>query len=480
MVKILQLLEEWGTSLSTKKIKTKGIAFKTLCNFLLIISIIIFLIWLLEISLFEPIYRSIQTENVEDINEDIVSNYEVYELDNYLRLSVENNCNIIIFKVEDKKAEILYNTSRTNNPIELNITINQFLNNLGNQSNVSYINSSKDSDVINVGEVRSFDSVNIYFYVSANVTPVSSAIEVSTMLLLIISIVSLITTFIVSLILSRKLSAPLQKLSEEAKELSNGNLDMKFTAIGYDEVETLSSTLNYSIEEIKKSDKLQKEVIQNVSHELRTPLTLIQSYAELIGDYSGNNPEKRKKHTKIIIEESKKLENLINDMLDLSKMQSKTIKYDFIQFNLSEVLEKLEDFYKTKYIEYEFVFKYPKKCIIKADKLRIEQVFINLINNAINYSQNENRKVIIELKKKKNEKVYTFSVKDFGIGIAEEDIGSIFTRHFRAFSAKRSVAGSGVGLSIVKEILDAHQLDIRVESKLNVGSSFYIDFFTVE
>ena len=455
--------------------KTNGINFKILISFLAIISIIFFLIWLLEIILFQPIYKKIQTNQVNNVNNEIVKNYPNYEFDDYIKLSIKNNCNILIFKVSGNSANILVNTTRNVDTIELNVIINELINKLGTKTTATYQSTSKGYDTINVGEVGSFNEENIYFYTGAVLTPINGFIQVSTAILLIITLASLAIAIVVSIILSKKISKPIQNISNEAKKLSTGDLDITFNEKGYNEIEDLSNTLNYSIEEIKKSQKLQKEVIQNVSHELRTPLTLIESYAELINDFSGDNPKKRKQHTDIILEESKKLESLINDMLDLSKMQANTIEYNMEEFNLSKSIEKFETFYKNKYKDFDFKFSYPKNCNIYADPKRIEQVMINLINNAINYSQKDNKKIIVSLKKIEENK-YKFSVQDFGIGISEEDQKQIFDRHFRSISAKRAVAGSGIGLAIVKEILNYHKFEYGVESEVDKGSTFYFVF----
>ncbi len=455
--------------------KTNGINFKILISFLTIISIIIFLIWLLEIILFQPIYKKIQTNQVNNVNNEIVKNYPNYEFDDYIKLSIKNNCNILIFKIVGNNANIIINTTRNVDNIELNLIINELIKNLGTKTTTTYQSTSKGYDTINVGEVGSFNEENIYFYTGAVLTPINGVIQVSTIILLIITLVSLAIAIVVSIILSKKISKPIQNISNEAKKLSTGDLDISFNEKGYNEIEDLSNTLNYSIEEIKKSQKLQKEVIQNVSHELRTPLTLIESYAELINDFSGDNPKKRKQHTDIILEESKKLESLINDMLDLSKMQANTIEYNMEEFNLSKSIEKFETFYKNKYKDFDFKFSYPKNCNIYADPKRIEQVMTNLINNAINYSQKDNKKIIVSLKKIEENK-YKFSVQDFGIGISKEDQKQIFDRHFRSISAKRAVAGSGIGLTIVKEILNYHKFEYGVESEINKGSTFYFVF----
>ncbi len=461
--------------MNTNKIKTKGIGLKILCSFLLIVSLMISLLWILEIILFEPIYKNIQKKKVEEVTAEIIRGYGSYELHDYLDLSGKNNCNIVIFKYDNNNIEILYNTSRIRDDFELKINVKQFLHSMGTNTSISYISGNSRMESVNVGEVKTINNEVVYFYVNSIITPASSAIEVFTILLIIITVASLIIAILISIYLSKRISKPLHKISYQAKELSAGNLDIEFSGKGYEEVENLADTLNYAIKEIKKSENLQREVVQNVSHELKTPLTLIKSYTELIDDYGINNVEKTKKHTKIILEETEKLENLISDMIDLSKMQSKTLEYKITKFNLSESLEKFEEFYKSAHLEYEIEFSYSKNCFVIADKVRIEQVIVNFLNNAINYSQKDNKKILVSLNRNLKEKFIRFSVQDFGIGIAKEDKDLIFDRHFRSLSAKRAVVGSGVGLAIVKEILNFHKFKYGVESELGKGSLFYFD-----
>ena len=248
----LKLSGEWDINL--KILNTKQIKFNILCNFLLIVSIIICLIWTLEILLFEPIYEKIQTNQVEKINSQIADNFGSHSIEDYYYISMENNCNVLIFKVNGSGVQILFNTHRTNNNIEISFTINNFINKLSNNTSVSYITTNKNFETINVGQVKDFNGEKIFFYSSSVLTPVSGVIEVSTLLLLIISIVSFVITVIVSIILARRISKPLQLISNQAKELSAGNLDINFSASGYEEVENISNSLNYSIQEIKKSD----------------------------------------------------------------------------------------------------------------------------------------------------------------------------------------------------------------------------------
>jgi signal transduction histidine kinase len=165
-------------------------------------------------------------------------------------------------------------------------------------------------------------------------------------------------------------------------------------------------------------------------------------------------------------------------MLDLSKLKSGLTEYNFETFNLSAMLENLQEVYTTQHFANGFTFKLKsiQNVYIKADYKRIEQVIMNLLNNAINYSK-ENKEIIIELKQQTSN-TFRLSIIDHGIGIAKENLSQIFDRHFRATNAKRVAVGSGIGLSIVKQILDAHKFEYGVISEEGKGSTFYINFKT--
>lgn len=436
------------------------------------------MIWALEIIFFKDIYENIKINEIKDVGSQVVENYDVDNLDALLQISFEKECNIIVFNVSGDVANILFSSSRISDIGALSLSISNMLTELGTKTQTTYIQDDRASyTTVTFAQVATVNEETIYFYVNAAITPVTSTVEVLTLLLIIATSIGFLITLIMSIIFSKKISQPIMQIASSAKQLSGGNLEVNFNNKEYDEVAELSNTLNYAIAEIKKSEDLQKDVIANVSHELRTPLTMIKSYAELIDDFSGDDKEKRTEHIKIILEETDRLEYLVNDILDLSKLQAGTMVYTKEDFNLSETLTKFEKYYTKKYRPqgYQFIFKYPKTVTINADKKRIEQVIINLINNAINYS-GDNKSIEITLVKVKNKNLYHLQIKDHGIGISKENQKQIFDRHFRSTNASRVIAGSGIGLSIVKQILNYHNFEFGVNSELNVGSTFFIDF----
>ena len=210
----------------------------------------------------------------------------------------------------------------------------------------------------------------------------------------------------------------------------------------------------------------------NVTHDLKTPLTMIKAYAEMIRDLHGDNKKKREKNLNVIIEETDRLNLLVNDVLDLSKFNAGTTKLEKEDFNLDELIKEILNRYQI-YIDkdgYSIEYESDGETIINADRARISQVIYNLINNALNYTGND-KKVFIKLKNGKVE------ITDTGKGIKKEDIDLIWDKYYKVDKTySRMQIGSGIGLSIVKNILELHEYKYGVDSKVGHGTTFY--FYT--
>lgn len=455
------------------KIDFKSVRYKLFTRILIVLIIVFVLLWLLEIFLYDNVYRNIMSKQVHDLDEEIVSLYTQDKTDKIENICEKKNLNVVVFKTYGFNYDILYSTSKKFEDLNNRLILRNVVSNLENQNSTYHYENIDDLENFICGRTIKVGEENIYFLTSAVVTPIDQTKTVNTFVLLISTITGLLIALFISRIFSHEITRPIHNLSNKAKELSKGNRNINFDSLEYSEVKILSNSLNYAVKEINKSDQLQKEVIQNVSHELRTPLTMIKSYTEMLQDFSKNDEKKRDEHLAIIKEQADKLEGLVNDMIDLSKLKSQTMVFNKTEFNLSESVKKLQDYYVNKFKDFTFDFDIEDNVIIFADQQRIEQVVINLINNAINYSQEQKD---IKVKLFNDNGTYNLEVEDKGIGISEEDLENVFDRHFRANSTRKATTGSGVGLSIVKEILEHHGFKYGVESKLNVGSKFYIKF----
>lgn len=318
--------------------------------------------------------------------------------------------------------------------------------------------------IVNCGE-------RTYFLVlDALQTPVLSINAAIGNQFIIIMIVMIVATFVLTMFLSRLISSPLMRMNNAARQLALGNYDVKFEGNECMETYELSNSLNHAASELKKSDSLQKELIANVSHDLRTPLTLIRGYAEVMRDIPGeNSPE----NVQIIIDETTHLSHLVSDMLDLSRIESGEMTPNMEDFSLTEVLREVSERYRkfTDKNGYKLNFIFDKNVYIHADKTMILQVLYNFINNAINYSYEEKEITIRQALEGNSVKI---SVTDKGDGIEKDKLAFIWDRYYKIDKThNRPKIGSGLGLSISKQILQKHSASFGVQSKVGSGSTFY-------
>ena len=225
-------------------------------------------------------------------------------------------------------------------------------------------------------------------------------------------------------------------------------------------------------QQLPKQEETRQQFISDVSHEFQTPLTAIQGFATILKNEKLTD-EQRQKYADIILFHSKRLSTLSRNMLQLTILDGEDVKLEVSEFSLIEqlnrVIETQDNLAISKNIEIEFDI--PKNDIlIEADESRLEQVWINLVNNAIKYT-NENGVVTISVKKTTKE--VEVSIEDTGVGMSKEAISHIFERFYRQ-DKSRSVEGNGLGLSIVKRIVDLHQGTIDVKSREDGGSQFIV------
>lgn len=325
-------------------------------------------------------------------------------------------------------------------------------------------------------QLVTYDNVVYIIMLNMIYTPLDSTVNTLNMQFVWIAAVLLFGAVVLSSIISYRIAIPLIRMNESAKKLAKGKYDADFGgdeySFSYREARELADTLNYASEELSKADKIQKDLIANISHDLRTPLTMITGYSEAMRDIPGENtPE----NAQVIIDESKRLTELVNDLLDLSKIQSDTIRIEKKSFNITYAIRKTMQRYSTLTSRDGFNIEFfaNEEVNIYADPTRMLQVVYNLINNAINYSGED--KIIRVYQTVVDGKV-KIAIKDNGEGIAPENLSKIWDRYYKVDRVhKRAVAGTGLGLYIVKEILEEHNATYGVESELGNGSTFWFE-----
>ena len=307
------------------------------------------------------------------------------------------------------------------------------------------------------------DGRQTFLIITSSITPLNTTIDVIKTQMILVSVVFVLLALAFSFYASMRIAKPIAKTNEAAKELARKNYGVAFNASGYREVEELNSTLNYAKTELAATEKLQQELIANISHDLRTPLTMITGYGEVMRDLPGENtPE----NIQIIIDEATRLSTLVNDLLDLSKLQSGALQAQKREFNLTDSVRAILERY-SKLVEQEgfnISFDSKEEVFINADELRISQVIYNLVNNAVNHAGGDKTVIITQLIKDRRVRI---EVTDHGEGIPADKLPYIWERYYKVDKEhKRGVIGSGLGLSIVKSILDAHKAHSAAKKKM--------------
>ena len=316
------------------------------------------------------------------------------------------------------------------------------------------------------------DNPSGFLLINSALAPVGSTVVIIKRQLMIITVVLVLFAFIISLFLSRRIARPIVNITKSAEKLAGGDFKTKFDGRGYLEAKKLADTLTYAEKELSKVGMMQRDLIANVSHDLRTPLTMLKAYAEMIRDLSGDNPEKRNKHLEVIINETDRLALLVNDILDLSKLESGRLKLNPTEFEIRGKLSEIIDRFKgiSEKMGYKINYTPDEAMIVRCDAVKIEQVIYNLINNAVNYTGEDKQVFVRQLNTPDG---VVIEVEDTGDGIEEEKIKLIFDKYYRSENHKREVVGTGLGLSIVKAVLKLHNYDYGVRSTLGKGSTFW-------
>jgi len=265
---------------------------------------------------------------------------------------------------------------------------------------------------------------------------------------------------------------PLKEIIKGANQYSKGNLSYKIRTLNHDEIGRLGISLNYMASELNEMDKFQQKFLSNISHDFRSPLTSIKGYLEAIQDGT-IPPEMINKYINIVLFETERLTKLTSNILTLNELDPKSIRLNISAFDINSVIkhiiETFEGACKDRKISFKLTFS-SKSLNVVADIEKIQQVVYNLIDNSVKFSLPNS--MIRITTTEKGEKVF-ISIKDNGCGIPKNNIDKIWNRFFKSdISRGKDKKGSGLGLSIVKEIILSHSENIDVISTEGVGTEF--------
>ena len=315
-----------------------------------------------------------------------------------------------------------------------------------------------------VGAVISF--ALIYFVVPKFIKTDLQTVYITYTIILVVFLISFIFIYLLYLM-------PLKKIRTAAMEYANGHFDYDDLDVNRsDEIGDVATSLDYMANQLENTREYQRDFISNISHDFRSPLTSIRGYLEAMID--GTIPPNEYDHyLKTVLSEADRLENLTTGLLNMDGYGTEGLELILEDFDMEQVVtEAVETFEgRCNKKNLEIIMKFPSKhYLVHGDKGKYEQVLYNLLDNAIKFSNN-NSKIIISLYNQ-GDKQYC-SVKDFGPGIPSDKIDKIFQRFYKSDSSRgRDKTGNGIGLSIVKEIIMAHNETIDVISTEGAGCEF--------
>lgn len=452
--------------------KKNNIQTQTLKTLIVFSIIILLIMWASQLIFLTIFYERYQINNLNKVAKELDGN--TYTSEELEELAYKNNICI----------EYIYNNEiYLFNSLNNNCILNKKSNSINKIKN-TFITSSKTKEIIKLNDptnkTRSIlynlkTENNEYIILNTALEDVNSTTSVLRGQLIYITLIVILLAVIVSIYLSKMLNKPILNITEYAKKLAKGNNELNIEESNIKEIDDLRNALNYASKEINKTDELRRDLLANVSHDLKTPLTMIKAYAEMIRDINKDDEEKRNENLNIIIDETDRLNILVNDILSLSKLEANQETLELTEFDLVDLINNIIKKYNIiKETEnYNFILKLPKKALVYGDVNKISQVIYNLVNNAINYTGDDLTVTIEVIEKKKS---YLVNIIDTGKGIKESELNLIWNKYYKnEKNHKRNKVGTGVGLSIVKNILDRHKFKYGVKSKLGKGTTFYFE-----
>ena len=462
------------------------------CSFLVFSILLISIMWIFQTVLLDPFYRTVKTHQVERCAKSVVHNIKEEDLKTMiLEIEDQNDMSVSVYDTTNELFFPVYTPQRFMSPSSIvNMSsIYQYYRTAVENGGEATL-KSKNGRLMQDDYFHGFEppldkkTVEVYAFVTvfetngnqymvlveSEITPVTSTVETLRFQLILITIIIVLVSIFIAVMTAHYLSKPIRETNEKAKQLAMQNYDITFKGGNYKELCELNDTLTYSAKELSKVDNLRKELIANISHDLRTPLTMITGYSEVMRDLPGENtPE----NVQIIIDEANRLSSLVNDLLDISKLESGAISMKNCKFNLTECIKSIFNRYTTLIRQdgYNIIFEHTQDVYIYADELRISQVMYNLINNAINYCGDYKTVIVRQTISSNN---VCIEVIDHGVGIEQSKLEYIWDRYYKVDKEhKRSVIGTGLGLSIVKNILLKYNAEFGVKSKEGEGSDFW-------
>ncbi|TKI68197.1 HAMP domain-containing histidine kinase [Lysinibacillus mangiferihumi] len=396
-------------------------------------------------------------------------NFEKETLSHILLMESRDNTEVVI---ADRAGKIL----ATSSP---HLDIKAYLQRLG--ASVPYDgqvlenNWQDEKYIATVSPIQKQQKTIGYVFMFQNTDSIHALMERLNKHFLIVGLVSGLVTIVVIIVLSRKLARPLIEMKEATLKMSKGDFTVALSTNGQDELSDLANAIQLLSDDLNHLREERKEFLSSIAHELRTPITFIKGYTDIL--YKRDLSERdRQKYLRIIIDETNRLSRLIKDLFDLAKMDENAfvINKECLHMDdfVASIEAKLRPAFHEKHID--LFVQCEAGLTLLADTIRLEQIILNLLNNALTYCSSGDSTF---LQVERNNHFVSIIIKDTGKGIPQKDLPYIFERFYRVDKSRtRANGGLGLGLAIVKELVHAHGGEITVVSEENKGTTFKLLF----
>ena len=447
------------------------------------------LLWLFQVVFLDSFYQRFKIEGIEKIGNTLAANLEsekfteivaqqarqndacIRVLNGLGQIQTTNTMGCQLYNLSNAEIAEYVAQAQANGGSYLDIQSEKVVSELPN-GNLLLSNKHGSKNLIYFKIVDNTSYFKTIIMVNTHISPINATTETLRTQLGYIALIVVVASLGLAYLMSRKIVKPIVNINQSARQMAEGNYDIVFTGRGYKEITQLNDTMNHTTRKLKEVDQMRRDLIANVSHDLRTPLTMISGYGEMMRDLPGENtPE----NVQVIIDEAHRLSNLVNDLLDLSKLQENKIELHVQDFDLTQLIQTVLYRYEKFMTQdgFDIQFQPAESVRVNADPDRLGQVLYNFINNAINDSLDDKRIVIRQLVNGNRVRV---EVEDHGEGISEDKLNYIWDRYYKVDKThKRSSAGSGIGLAIVREILELHHAQYGVRSEVGQGSVFWFE-----
>ena len=396
-------------------------------------------------------------------------NFEKETLSHIVLMESRDNTDVVI---ADRAGKIL----ATSSP---HLDIKAYLQRLG--ASVPYDgqvlenNWQDEKYIATVSPIQKQQKTIGYVFMFQNTDSIHALMERLNKHFLIVGLVSGLVTIVVIIVLSRKLARPLIEMKEATLKMSKGDFTVALSTNGQDELSDLANAIQLLSNDLNHLREERKEFLSSIAHELRTPITFIKGYTDIL--YKRDLSERdRQKYLRIIIEETNRLSRLIKDLFDLAKMDENAFVINKECLHMDDFVASIEAKLRPAFHEkqIDLFVQCEAGLTLLADTIRLEQIFLNLLNNALTYCSSGDSTF---LQVERNNHFVSIIIKDTGKGIPQKDLPYIFERFYRVDKSRtRANGGLGLGLAIVKELVQAHGGEITVVSEENKGTTFKLLF----